>query len=282
MKVKRSLILPDRGTALVSTDIHGNFEDFLALRRVFEALGDGSHWVILGDVVHAPDARAAASDPDLYGYPDGSIHIVEGILEMEQRYPGRVHFVLGNHDHGHAGGPHPGKFYPDEVKALESTLTPEQIAAMKLLFSRALLAVCAPCGAFFSHGSPDATLQHLSDLDRIVDLGKVEEPYLRDVMRGFLLCYGQTDAVNMRFLSNMSDSTGLSLRVLVHGHDRTEEGFFVEGNHQVCLCIFGAPRPQKRYAVLDLSARYERARDLRDGVEIRLLYPHPLQNTRRA
>jgi serine protease inhibitor len=29
---KRSLVLPDRGTLLVSTDLHGNLEDFLALK----------------------------------------------------------------------------------------------------------------------------------------------------------------------------------------------------------------------------------------------------------
>jgi hypothetical protein len=31
-----------------------------------------------------------------------------------------VHFVLGNHDHGHVGGPHPRKFHADEVEALEA------------------------------------------------------------------------------------------------------------------------------------------------------------------
>ncbi len=66
------------------------------------------------------------------------------------------------------------------------------------------------------------------------------------------------------------------MRVVVHGHDRDERGFFVEGERQLCLCIFGAPREAKRYLRADLGGRYTSARDLRDGVEIRRLYPRPI------
>ena len=59
---------------------------------------------------------------------------------------------------------------------------------------------------------------------------------------------------------------------MVHGHDKTEHGFFYEGGNQLCPCIFGAPRSEKRYVRLDLAARYERAEDLRDGFEIRRLW----------
>lgn len=270
---KRHTVLPAHGQAIVSTDVHGNLEDFLALKQVFEAGGEDAHWVILGDVVHAPNDAARASQPDLYDYPDGSIRIVEEILALERARPGRVHFVLGNHDHGHVGGPHPHKFYPDEVAHLEESLSPGQREAMRALFSRALLAVVGPCGVFLSHGSPDDTLDRLDDLDRIEDLGAFADPYLRGALQSFLTHYGQPDAKSARFLEKMSRSSGLDLRVVVHGHDRIEHGFFYEGQRQVCLCIFGSYRRAKRYLVLDLAARYERAVDLRDGAEIRLLYP---------
>jgi hypothetical protein len=269
---RRHTLLPDRGRALVSTDVHGNLDDFLALRRAFEVMEGEAHWVILGDVVHAPDERARRSEPLLYDYQDGSMRIVEQILELEKLYPGRIHFVLGNHDHGHVGGPHTHKFHRDEVAHLESTLTEGEKEVMRGLFSRALLAVAAPCGVLLSHGSPDATLQRLEDLDRIKDLGAPGDPYLRAALASFLLFYGQPDATCERFLENMSKSSGLDLRVVVHGHDRTESGFFVEGNWQLCLCIFGAPREAKRYLVLDLAARYRWAADLRDGVEIRRVH----------
>lgn len=276
---QRTLLLPDRGRALVSTDIHSNLGDLFALRRVFEALGPEARWVILGDVVHGPNDAARAAQPELYGYPDESARIVAEILALERAFPGRVHFVLGNHDHGHVGGPHTRKFWPDEVEHLESTLDPTEREAMRAFFARALLAVVAPCGVFLSHGSPDDTLERLADLDRVEDLGAVRDPRLLSALQSLLTHYGQPDARSALFLARMSESSSLDLRVVVHGHDRVEGGFFHEGERQVCLCIFGAPREAKRYLVLDLGARYLRAADLRDGIEIRRLYEAALPET---
>ena len=65
---------------------------------------------------------------------------------------------------------------------------------------------------------------------------------------------------------------GLDLRVVVHGHDRDEWGFFYEGETQLCPVIFGATRANKRYLRLDLGARYESAQALREDTEIVRLY----------
>jgi hypothetical protein len=219
--MRRHLVLPSYGVALVSTDLHGNRDDFRALERAFAALGPDAHWVIPGDVVHAPDAASRAAAPALYDYDDGSMAIVDGVLAQQRAAPGRVHFVLGNHDHGHVGGPHPRKFHGDEVEALEATLTAAELGRMRALFTEALLAVVAPCGAM---------------------------------------------------LASVSRHGGWDLRVVIHGHDRDEAGFFYEGTTQLCPVIFGAPRAEKRYVVLDLGARYEAAASLRDGAEIRRLH----------
>ena len=55
------LRLPEQGTLLVSTDLHGNGADFRRLRDLFRSAQEGpnpAHWVILGDAVHAPSAEA--------------------------------------------------------------------------------------------------------------------------------------------------------------------------------------------------------------------------------
>ena len=85
----------------VNTDVHGNLEDFLRMEAIWRAEPD-ARWVILGDVVHAPDDEARREKPELYDYDDGSLAIVERILDLQGT--GRVHFVLGNHDHAHVGG----------------------------------------------------------------------------------------------------------------------------------------------------------------------------------
>jgi predicted phosphodiesterase len=269
--MRRHVVLPARGVLMVSTDVHGNLADVERLRAIFDAERE-AHWVILGDVVHGPDAVARASHPEWYGYADESMAVVDAILAAVAAAPGRVHFVLGNHDHGHVGGPHPAKFYADEVAELEEGSSAAQRERLRGLFSRALLAAAAPCGVLMTHGAPDASFERLEDRDdaplEIADMTAAQARMLR----ALLTSYGQPPEVCDAMLKQVSRSSGLDLRVVVHGHDRDEAGFFREGGNQVCPVIFGAARVAKRYVRLDLGARYESADALRDGVEIVRLY----------
>ncbi|MBS2015502.1 MAG: metallophosphoesterase [Deltaproteobacteria bacterium] len=269
--MRRHLVLPARGTLLVSTDVHGNAEDIARLADVFleeRSREPETHWVVLGDIVHAPSAEARTDRPELYDFDDGTMAIVDRLLELQKAHAGHVHFVLGNHDHGHVGGPHTHKFHDDEVNALENALSPAERTRLRELLEPALLAIAAPCGVLMTHGAPDATLEDLRALDDVpLDVAAMTSAQ-RATMRALLTAYGQTDPVASTMLANVSRGLGFELRVVVHGHDRDERGFFHEGVHQVCPCIFGAPRAQKRFVRLDLGARYENGQALRDGVEI--------------
>jgi hypothetical protein len=276
--------LPGRGRLLVSTDLHGNGADLRALSAVYKALcaerpepeaetepDTETHWALLGDLVHGPDDAAREDQPELYGYPDESPSLPAQVLELMAEHPDRIHYVLGNHDHGHVGGPHTGKFYDDEVLALEARLGEAERAALRALFSSAYLALAAPCGVLLCHGSPDHTLRRPTDLDDIpLEAGRAT-PYQRRVLDTFLRSYGQRAEVTARLLARFGSEPKLSL--VVHGHDRDESGYFTDGDNQVCPVIFGALRENKRYLVLDLGARYASAGDLREGIEIRRLYP---------
>lgn len=276
--------LPGRGRLLVSTDLHGNGDDLRALRDVFLALCDERpgtevgtedatevHWALLGDLVHGPDDAARAEQPELYGYPDESPAMPAAVLALQAQHPDRIHYVLGNHDHGHVGGPHTGKFYDDEVLALEQRLDESQRAALRCLFSSAYLALAAPCGVLLCHGSPDHTLQRPTDLDDIpLEVGRAT-PYQRRVLDTVLRSYGQRQDVTARLLLRFGSEP--PLRLVVHGHDRDELGYFTDGENQACPVIFGALREHKRYLLLDLGARYESVHDLREGIEVRRLYP---------
>lgn len=269
MTRRRHRRLGTEGVLLVNTDIHGNAEDLAQLERVFRAERSGNpevHWVILGDIVHAPSEEARRSHPALYDFDDGSFSIVKRIAELKAELPEHVHFVLGNHDYGHIGGPHPSKFHGDEVTALEAKLTADEQSFLRAFLDDALLMVAAPCGVLLTHGSPDT---HVTSLDMFDDVDLTTK---RDALRTLLCSYGQPKAVTQAMLAQVSATANLDLRVVLHGHDKTEDGFFYEGANQVCPCIFGAPRANKRYVRLDLSARYEQATDLRDGFEIRRLW----------
>jgi hypothetical protein len=275
--MSRVRILPDHGRLLISTDLHGNREDFERLRAVFVEQRQAAdqphtiHWALLGDLVHGPSERARARDPERLGYFDESPWLVEAVIELREQFPDNVHLILGNHDHGHIGGPHTHKFHDDEVVALEQRMSADAIARMHALFGEALLAVAAPCGLLLCHGSPDEQLDSLATLAAI---DPHDEPDLarRSMLRSLLTSYGQrgeTTAVLLRQLS----SPELELRVVVHGHDVDLDGWYVEHGNQACPVLFGAPPARRRYLLVDLGARYQRAEDLREGVEVLRLYP---------
>jgi hypothetical protein len=259
---------------LVSTSLHGNRADLETLRGVFEtarAAGEDVHWLLLGDLVHGPDTQAGAREPELYGFADESPALVDAVSELQQAHPGRVHLLLGNHDAGHLGFAHTSRFHADEVEALEARLTAPQRERLRALFARARLAACAPCGLFFSHGAPGDAVTSLGLLDG--PLQPEERGPRSRALNELLWSYGQTRDVAARFLARASEETGFALRVVVHGHDRDAAGWFVEGGNQVQPVLFGAPDENQRYLWLDLGARYESPDDLREGHEVRRLYP---------
>ena len=273
----RVRILPEAGQLLVSTDLHGNREDFERLLGIFATLrkraDDPStvHWALLGDLVHGPSTAATMRFPERLGYRDESPALVEALIVLREEFPDNVHLVLGNHDHGHVGGPHTSKFYIDEVDALEGRMSEDAIARMHALFESALLALAAPCGLLLCHGSPDEQLTSLEQLDG-APLRHDPDPARGAMLRALLTSYGQSGPVTERMLRQIS-RPDLDLRVVVHGHDVDLDGWYTEGGNQACPVLFGAPPRNRRYIVVDLGARYEKAEDLREGHEVRRLYP---------
>lgn len=254
--------LSGEGPVLVSTDLHGCWEDFVALERRFEALcqrDPRARWVLLGDLVHGPSPEIAARQPELYGYEDASAAIVARVAERVVSEPERVLFVLGNHDHAHLDGRPTRKFYDDERAHLESGMSPEAVAQLRGLFEGALLAVSTSCGALLTHGSPGVELTSLDDLGAI-DLrpGAFRTQTQRDMLETVLWSYGQLPEITDQMLAQINHALppAEAQRVVIHGHDRDEAGWFVEGHNQLCPVIFGAHRADRRCVILDLSARY--------------------------
>jgi len=252
----------------VSTDLHGDLDAFLALRGRFEAMlraDPESHWVQLGDWVHGPDEATQRREPALYGYPDRSWAVMEALHDAQQRWPGRVHAVLGNHDMAHLGGRRTRKFHPDEAAFLESGLSAAQCAALRTLLGGMLLAVVTPCGALLTHGSPDLRVASLAQL-AAMPLPPTD-PADQRALDSLLWSYGQPAETCAALLARLSQE-GTALTMVLHGHDKDEAGWFVEGGNQGCPVIFGAPRDARRCVVLNLAAQYPNVAALREGIEI--------------
>lgn len=95
----RVVTLPEQGRAIICSDLHGQWFDFCALlerSRFEERLEAGEElWLIItGDV---PDTfRHRVFDPQV---PiDGDAQILDRLIELSDRYPGRVLYLEGNHD----------------------------------------------------------------------------------------------------------------------------------------------------------------------------------------
>jgi hypothetical protein len=278
----RLLVIPEtEGRLLVCTDLHGNLGDFRRIREIFrrahEARPGPIHLLFTGDLIHGPNYPASRW-PDYLGafYEDASGRLMDEFLELRQAYPGRVHCLLGNHEHSHVGGPHTPKFWLDETQYFEDSVGPERAGRYREVFRGFQLAAVTACGVSVTHAAPNVELESVAELEEIryegyerMSLESIQStPTLGrliwsrscppDVARGFLSVLGQQSWPQ---------------RVVVFGHEIVQDGFESFGDEQLLLSTsFGLEQRKKRYLCVDLSARYRSVRDLRPGREILPLY----------
>jgi hypothetical protein len=289
------LRLPNRGRLLVASDLHGNLRDFLAIVAKFERLDEqapeSAHLLLLGDLLHGPSLSAEQwqaaekATPALRGrsYSDQSPAILLALSQLQERYPGRVHTLLGNHEHAHIGGPRTSLFARDETVALEQRLGVEASLWLGSFLKSLPIWALAPCGVLFSHAAPAAELGRLDELE-LIDYRRYILPRPKPQSQPGRSSVGGDSAA--RLLGQLlwtSSLTPLSAqrvlgrvgaRLTVYGHAIVPAGYQVIGGQQLILSTsFGMEDDRKRLLVLDLAARYQSVGDLRAGSELLPLYP---------
>lgn len=273
------------GAALISSDLHGNLRDFQRLRELFlasEARGETPLWISLGDWVHGPadgqrrDITDKHGQP-LYNYPDETPQLLEELFALMDRYPDQVMSLCGNHEHAHIGGRRTRKFHEDEAAHLESRLNQHQISQLRRRFaSWPVMIRLAPCGVVLSHGAPyPGSAEEFAQIRFSGPRDRARADLLLSVMSR----YGFNPGEDVELLTQLSSVTQ-SYKILLHGHDREEEGFASSGDAALLLCTsFGARQERKTYGWIDLARRYHCLSDLRPGYELRLLWRSPLDGT---
>jgi hypothetical protein len=273
----RVLRLPDHGRLLVCTDLQGCMRDYRRMVELYEQAlrehrGD-AYLLFTGDLIHGPHIDPE-DWPDFLGeyYRDASGEVMTAYAGLAARYPGRVHALLGNHEHGHIGGPHTAKFAADEVALLEQILGPTGTARMRGIIHTFALVAVSPCGAVFTHGAPAAQIDSIAQLEA-VDLsgaGYASPLEVLDtpILGRILWARSATEAEAQRFLR----ATGGTISI--YGHDVIPEGYECVGDEQIVVSTsFGLSDGNKVYVSLDLGSRYPTVRDLRIGHELLPLYP---------
>lgn len=272
----RVLRLPDRGRLIVCTDLQGCLRDFHRIVEIFdEAMAEtgDAHLLFTGDLIHGPHLDEL-DWPDFLGeyYRDASGELIDELAVMMLRHPGRVHALVGNHEHGHIGGPHTAKFAADEVAVLEHLLGPTASERMRSVLRDFALVAVAPCGAVFTHGAPAATIESIADIEAArldgFELGSPIDILDTPVIGPILWARSAEPDVAARFVKALGGT------FCIYGHDVIPEGFEIVGDEQIVVSTsFGVFDSNKVYVQLDLAARYASVHALRVGQEILPLYP---------
>jgi len=275
--MSKLLELPDHGRLIVCTDLQGCLRDFQTIQAIYQqrlAETKDAHLLFTGDLVHGP--RIKKNDwPDFLGeyYSDQSGEVIEAFVQLQLAHPGRVHAILGNHEHGHVGGPHTAKFARDEVTLLEQELGPARSAAFRFVLASLPLVAVAPCGAVFTHGAPAATITSRADIESThfevsTNAGSPIDILAVPVLGPILWARSAAPFIARQFLKAIGGT------ISVFGHDVVPHGFERIGDEQIVVSTsFGVADSNKVYLDLDLSARYQTVYELRLGEEIRPLYP---------
>ena len=273
----RVLRLPDHGRLLVCTDLQGCMRDFHRMVEIFEQAliqyqGD-AYLLFTGDLIHGPYIEQE-DWPDFLGeyYRDASGELMIAYSGLTAQYPGRVFALLGNHEHGHIGGPHTAKFAADEVALLEHILGPAGTARMKGIIHTFFLAGVSKCGVIFTHAAPAARIESVADHEA-ADLSGAGFASPLDVLDTpvvgkVLWARSATEQEARRFLKACGGT------ISIYGHDVIPEGYEKSGDEQMIVSTsFGLFDYNKVYCSLDMGAKYKRVHDLRPGHEILPLYP---------
>lgn len=276
--MRRVVTLPERGRLIVSTDLQGNVGDFEIVEEIYERAvmrPEGAVLVITGDLVHGPELQPGEW-PDYLGsyYRGDSKRLLEKAKKLADRHPGRVHYLLGNHEHAHVGGPVVAKFFPDEARRLEELLGPAATRAMKAwMRTWPFVAVAPKAGLVMLHAAPHAAIDRADDLDKLPLDGFLDLTLADSAARATLaaLLWARTTSSEraQAFLKAILPGS----RVAVYGHDVARGGFAIDREPLLCVSTsFGCFDGDKLYLEWDLATPANNAAD----VAKRGLFPlHP-------
>ncbi len=261
----RVVALPAKGRLIVATDLQGNVGDFERVERIFEkAAGgpDGAVLVVTGDLVHGPEIEEE-DWPDYLGtyYQGDSRGLLERAHALALRHPGRVHYLLGNHEHAHVGGPVVAKFFPDEARRLEELLGDGGTEWMRAWIATWPFIAFAPAARLVMlHAAPHARITSAAELETIpLDAGfdgGFDESSGQGILGALLWARTTSSERAEAFLRAIHPDA----RVAVYGHDVARQGYAVDREPLLCVSTsFGCFDGDKLYLDWDLAEPAESA-----------------------
>jgi len=258
------VFLPNVGRLIVATDLQGNLRDFARVIEIFEQANrepNGAYLVVTGDLVHGPELDPREWPEHLGTYYRGdSPAVLERARELSNEHPGRVHFLLGNHEHAHVGGPIVSKFFPDEAERLEGLLGASDADRFReWIRSWPFVAVAGAAGLAMTHAAPHAQIRGPADIEQLeleLDPDASVDLDGRSILLALLWARSTSTERARRFLGALDPR----LAVAVYGHDVAHTGYAIDREPLLCISTsFGCHDGDKLYLSWDLACPAESA-----------------------
>jgi hypothetical protein len=235
---------------MITGDLHGNRRNFNLIRRIADLAGHPRRQLILQEVCHGGPV-----------YPQNggcmSHAMLEDVAGLIVQFPGRVHFILGNHELAELTE------YPIQKNkqmlnlmfrlGLQHVYGPatEKVREAYLPFLESCpLAVRLPGGVFVSHSVPEK-----ADSDRFDPTIFTRQPgplEFFDRSSIFDLVWGR----DYRPQNARAFAEKVGARVLINGHEPCSEGYSVPNDTQIILDCCG---DQARYVMLPTRGEWTQA-----------------------
>ena len=243
---EKLLELPQKGKALIITDLHGNLEDYNRYMHIWKEFNDkDNHLILTGDFIHS-----------CYEI-DGSLEILESVknhFESEKNF----HILLGNHEWAqildesiYKCGLNQTQDFKDIINEKYEDITDRKLESYKKFFKTLAIAVKTENKVLISHAGPSKHLKSENDLKNISN----------DDYSNNLVLYDMVWNRNIECSRNYLDPflEHLNCNASIVGHTPVN-GVELVGNQLIVSSSFGLGR--KAYVELDLKEEINTGRDL--------------------
>lgn len=246
----RAAHLPDRGEVWLTGDLHGNADNLKRFAALADLDAHPDRFLVVQEIVHA--RLITADNRDL-----SFVAILEA-LRLQARYPGRVYFLLGNHDMAvqqnrelSKGGRFLNRYFIRGLAYMYKERHEDVLRAYQEFIAGMPAAVFAPNGVFMAHSTPkrvfvpSLTREHLEEAAQPLHKDRA----VHALVHGRDYAPDTADAV----------ADQLECDVLLCGHTPTRKGWKVPNHRHV---IIDSQHGKGRYVRFDLATRYADAEAL--------------------
>jgi hypothetical protein len=259
----RAVLLPAEGEVWLTGDLHGNVDNLKRFAAMADLASHPERILVIQEIVHARFITADNRDLSF-------VAIMEAIRLMAA-FPGRIYYLLGNHDLAvHLdrelvkGGKYLNRYLYRGMAYMYRERWQDVLLEYRKFITGMPAAVFAPNGIFMAHSTPKKAFIPTLSRDFLYEADPRKTP-LRKLKPIAALVNGREygpDAADM-----FADQ--LEVDLLLCGHTPTNKGFKVPNHRHL---ILDSQHEKARYVRFDLSRRYVSAQEL--AGEVGLLDPN--------